>query len=108
MIRLEHRQGMDSMYLHLSSYAKGLAVGSSVRQGEVIGYIGQTGLTTGPHLDFRLLKGGRYLNPIKVQGVPVAPLPAAALPAFFKTRDDWIRRLQSVPLPVAAGDLASR
>jgi murein DD-endopeptidase MepM/ murein hydrolase activator NlpD len=108
MIRLEHKQGMSSMYLHLSRYAEGLAAGSSVRQGEVIGYSGESGLATGPHLDFRLLKGNRYLNPVKVNGAPVAPLTAALLPAFFKIRDDWMQRLKSVPLPVSAKDIARK
>ena len=108
MIRLEHNQGMSSMYLHLSRYAEGLAPGDSVRQGEIIGHVGETGLATGPHLDFRLLKGNRYLNPVKVHGAPVAPLAAALLPAFFKHRDDWIQRLQSVPLSVSTRDLARK
>lgn len=108
MLRLGHRQGMSSMYLHLSGYADGITAGAGVRQGQVVGYVGQTGLATGPHLDFRLLKGGRYLNPLKVQGVPVAPLTAALLPAFFSVRDDWTKRLQAVPLPVAAGDMAKK
>ena len=60
-----------------------------------------------PYID-RAFKGGRYLNPIKVQGVPVAPLSAALLPAFFSVRDDWTKRLQAVPLPVAAGDMAKK
>lgn len=101
-IRLDHRGGMSSMYLHLSRFASALAKGTQVQQGEVIGYVGKTGLATGPHLDFRILRGNRYLNPAKVHGTPVDPLPAAQMPAFLKVRDEMAGRLAEVPLPVVA------
>jgi murein DD-endopeptidase MepM/ murein hydrolase activator NlpD len=108
MIRLEHKGAMSSMYMHLSRFAAGMAQGASIKQGEVIGYVGQTGLSTGPHLDFRILKGNRYLNPTRVQGTPVDPLPAAQMPMFAQTRDNIWARLSAVPLPVNAPQTARK
>ncbi len=64
-ITIRHASGLESMYSHLRSYARGLRKGSSVKQGKVIGYVGSTGVSTGPHLDFRLKQNGKYINPRK-------------------------------------------
>jgi len=64
-IEIEHRQGITSSYGHLSGYAKGMKKGKEVKQGQVIGYVGSTGLSTGPHLDFRITKNGRYVDFLK-------------------------------------------
>ena len=81
---VRHGGGLESMYSHLSGYARGLKNGQKVRQGEVIGFVGMTGLATGPHLDFRLRQGGRFINPgkaINPRGVPVSK---SAMGAFEK------------------------
>ncbi|MFI3267900.1 MAG: peptidoglycan DD-metalloendopeptidase family protein [Rikenellaceae bacterium] len=65
-IKIKHARGYVSGYLHLSRYAKGLKVGSRVSQGDVIGYVGSTGLSTGPHLDFRIWKNGTPIDPLKM------------------------------------------
>lgn len=72
---IKHSSGIESMYSHLSGFVKGLKVGSKIRQGQVIGFVGSTGLATGPHLDFRLRKDGGFLDPTKAinpRGAPVA------------------------------------
>ncbi|HWR97238.1 MAG TPA: peptidoglycan DD-metalloendopeptidase family protein [Candidatus Methanoperedens sp.] len=63
-ITLRHRGGYETSYLHLSRFASGLAVGDRVRQKEVIGYVGSTGLATGPHLDYRVRRNGIWVNPV--------------------------------------------
>ena len=72
---LKHTAGLESMYAHLSGYARGLKPGQRVRQGQVIGFVGSTGLSTGPHLDFRLRQNGNFINPTKAinpRGEPVS------------------------------------
>ncbi len=64
-ITVKHVSGFESMYSHMSRYGRGLKKGSRVRQGQVIGYVGSTGVSTGPHLDFRLKQNGKYINPSK-------------------------------------------
>ncbi len=67
-VRIKHNSTYTTAYLHLSRYAKGLKAGDRVRQGEVIGYVGSTGRSTGPHLDFRVWKNGQPINPLKLDG----------------------------------------
>ncbi len=64
-ITVRHASGLESMYSHMSRYGRGLKKGSKVRQGQVIGYVGSTGVSTGPHLDFRLKQNGKFINPGK-------------------------------------------
>lgn len=73
-IRIRHNSVYSTAYLHLSGYAKGLKTGQRVRQGQVIGYVGSTGRSTGPHLDFRVWKNGSPINPLKMQSPPAEPL----------------------------------
>ena len=64
-IKIKHRWGIITQYAHMRRYARGIRVGKRVRKGQVIGYVGHTGLATGPHLDFRIKYKGRYVNPLK-------------------------------------------
>jgi len=64
-IAIRHRAGLESQYAHLSGYARGMAAGVRVRQGQTVGFVGMTGWATGPHLDFRLKQNGRSINPAK-------------------------------------------
>lgn len=73
---IKHNTVYTTYYLHLSGFAKGIVPGARVRQGEVIGYVGSTGLSTGPHLDFRVYKNGSPTDPLKLDvppGEPVKP-----------------------------------
>lgn len=88
-ITVKHANGYESMYLHLSGFAKTLKKGNKVRQGEVIGYVGNTGYSTGPHLDFRMKKNGQFLNPEKVLSPRDESVPAKRLNAFKSSRDKW-------------------
>ena len=69
-------------YMHLSRYGKGIAVGSAVRQGDVVGYVGTTGLSTGPHLDFRIWQSGKPVDPLKVESPPVEPVDPKLRPSY--------------------------
>lgn len=74
MVKIKHNSVYTSAYLHLSKYASGLKVGQRVRQGQVIGYVGSTGYSTGPHLDFRIWKNGTPINPLKMESPPAEPI----------------------------------
>jgi murein DD-endopeptidase MepM/ murein hydrolase activator NlpD len=108
-ISIRHASGYVSSYLHLSSIAAGIRPGVHVAQGHMIGRVGATGLATGPHLDYRLAKNGRYVNPLAEHRrmPPGEPIPDALLDQFGAVRDLALARLDSVaPLveTVAARD----
>ena len=73
-VRIRHNSVYSTAYLHLSKYGKGIAPGKRVQQGQVIGYVGSTGRSTGPHLDFRVWKNGTPINPLKMDSPPSEPL----------------------------------
>src|SRR3954471_4908930 len=81
-IRIRHTSRIETSYLHLSRFAKGIKPGRKVTQGEVIGYVGMTGLATGPHLDYRVNDGGAWLDPLKLRSITPDPLHGAALQEF--------------------------
>ncbi len=90
---INHSRGYKTMYGHLSRFAPGLKKGKKVRQKEVIGYVGSTGLSTGPHLDFRLLKNNVFRNPLKEISPRAAPLPPqqiAPFKEFKKSLEQWL------------------
>ena len=74
LVRVRHANGYETGYGHMSSYAQHQGIGSYVRQGDVIGYIGSTGLSTGPHLHFEMKKNGSYVNPATEILPPANPL----------------------------------
>ncbi len=73
-VKIRHNSTYTTAYLHLHNYAKGLTTGKRVKQGEVIGYVGSTGLSTGPHLDFRVWKNGTPINPLRMESPPADPI----------------------------------
>jgi murein DD-endopeptidase MepM/ murein hydrolase activator NlpD len=79
---LKHVKGYQSLYGHLSRIAPGVQKGKSIRQKQIIGYVGSTGLSTGPHLDFRLTKSGAYHNPLKEISPRAPSLTSKELPDF--------------------------
>lgn len=81
-IKIRHNSTYETGYLHLSKYAKGLQVGKYVKQGDVIGYVGSTGASTGPHLDFRVWKNGTPVNPLTLDSPPAEPVPANIRQAY--------------------------
>jgi murein DD-endopeptidase MepM/ murein hydrolase activator NlpD len=81
---INHANGLATRYYHLSRFAKGLVAGKHVNQKEVIGYVGTTGLSTGPHLHFSVTKNGGFVDPMKIQVAREAPVanPRAYLDAI--------------------------
>ena len=92
-VKLRHPNGYLTAYLHLSGYAKGIRSGRRVMQGDVVGYVGSTGLSTAPHLDYRVQRHGRWIDPLSLKSVPADPVPHRQLPEFLAWRDDLRRTL---------------
>jgi murein DD-endopeptidase MepM/ murein hydrolase activator NlpD len=97
LVRVRHAGGYDTMYLHLSRFGPGIRPGTRVSQGQVIGYVGNTGVVTGTHLDFRVQKNGRWVNPLVEFGrmPPGDPIPASVMPAFMALRDQVFAELET-------------
>ncbi len=100
LVKVRHANGFVTYYGHLSGFAPKLRVGAKVRQKQVIGYVGSTGLATGPHLDFRLRQNGHYLNPATLDTPPAQPIRADQMARFAQVRDSLLRELE--PLSVLA------
>lgn len=101
-IKLDHGESYSTSYSHLSRIADGIRRGTGVEQGQVIGYVGSTGMSTGAHLDYRFMKDGRYVDPLSTDLPTAIPLEGAVLADFQATRG----RLEAL-LDGAAGHLAS-
>jgi len=95
MVRLRHADGYETYYLHLSAISSGVVAGARVAQGQQIGRVGATGLANAPHLDYRVRKDGRFLNPTSVHRSlpPGKPIPPEFLDGFASLRDLAVSRL---------------
>ena len=92
-VKIKHNSVYTTSYMHLSKFAAGLRAGLHVRQGEVIGYVGATGLASGPHLDFRVYMDGTPIDPLTVKSPPAEPVKAANLAKFNMLRDSVLQLL---------------
>lgn len=88
-VKMRHDKMYETQYLHMSKFAKGIKPGVSVQQGQIIGYVGSTGLATGPHVCFRFWKNGRQVNHLREQLPPPEPMPSELLPQYYKVRDQY-------------------
>lgn len=102
MIRVRHPNGYESHYLHLSRYATGVRSGTRVVQGQVIGYVGSSGWSTGPHLDYRVKQNGRWVNPLSISSPPAEPLDADLLQRFLAHALAILELLEGREAPVGA------
>jgi murein DD-endopeptidase MepM/ murein hydrolase activator NlpD len=95
-VKIKHNSVYTTTYMHLSAYAKGLRAGQFVRQGDLIGYVGSSGLASGPHLDFRVFKNGSPIDPLKMESPPVSPVKTENLQAFHAVRMDITNILHGI------------
>ena len=104
-VRIKHNSVYSTAYLHLSKYGPGLKVGQRVRQGQVIGYVGSTGRSTGPHLDFRVWKNGTPINPLKMDSPPAEPIKEESRPAFEAAHKMYKAQVDSIQARTIAAQL---
>lgn len=102
MVTVRHTNGYETNYLHLSRYGKGIRRGARVSQGQVIGYVGSTGLSTGPHLDYRVTLNGKWINPLTISSPAVKPLSEDRLQRFLAHALAVLSLIIDEPPPIGA------
>ena len=95
-IKIKHPGNYVTSYMHLRGYAKGIVKGSRVTRGQLIGYVGSTGLSTGPHLDFRVYKNGKPIDPLKMESPSVEPVSKEDMPAFLAQMERYKFQMDSL------------
>jgi murein DD-endopeptidase MepM/ murein hydrolase activator NlpD len=110
MVRVKHASGYQTYYLHLSRFAAGMRAGRHVAQDEVIGYVGSSGLATGPHLHYALTRDGQFVDPLAEHRrmPPGEPIPAAAMAAFDALRNRELATLAAASRDASLPVLATR
>jgi septal ring factor EnvC (AmiA/AmiB activator) len=98
-LKIKHAGNLVTGYLHLSKFAKGISQGTRVSQGQLIGYVGSTGTSTGPHLDYRIWKNGVNIDPLKVPQEPAEPISKQNEEAFKVIRDRVVAELNGTATP---------
>lgn len=99
-IKIRHNASYETLYAHMSRFAKGVVVGTTVKQGQTIGYVGSTGLSTGPHLHYEIIKDGKHVNPMTVKLPAISNLDKKDKERFQEYRkvlDDGIEHLSKNP-----------
>jgi murein DD-endopeptidase MepM/ murein hydrolase activator NlpD len=106
-INVKHNSVYTSQYMHLSRFASGMSPGARVKQGDLIGYVGSTGLATGPHLDFRIYKNGAAVDPLKVDAPPVEPISEENRTYFNIIRDSLKSEIDNIIIETEVQQLAA-
>ncbi|MEM1216778.1 MAG: peptidoglycan DD-metalloendopeptidase family protein [Bacteroidota bacterium] len=100
-VKIRHNETYETQYLHMQKFAAGIKPGVSVRQGQTIGYVGSTGLATGPHVCFRFWQNGKQVDHRKLSFPPAKALPDSLLTAFLQVRDEYLPQLEAIqPMPI--------
>ena len=105
-VELRHPNGFTTSYMHLSHFGRGIVPGVRVSQGETLGYVGSTGVSTGPHLDYRVARSGRYVNPLAIGNDPAPPLPAGEI-GTFRAWADAVAPMLTTPGPLSGEHAAA-
>jgi murein DD-endopeptidase MepM/ murein hydrolase activator NlpD len=92
-VEIRHPNGFVTSYGHLSRFAKGIRAGAKVEQKQLVGYVGSTGASTGPHLDYRVKVNGRYVNPLRMVAPPAEPVKPEYMADFQRQRDNLLYAL---------------
>ncbi len=98
-VKIKHNSTYTTQYLHMSKFASGIKSGSYVKQGQVIGYVGSTGLASGPHVCFRFWKNGKQVNHLSEKFIPSDPIPKNQLASYLQTIDPLVKKLNSKEAP---------
>jgi murein DD-endopeptidase MepM/ murein hydrolase activator NlpD len=101
-VRIKHPNGYETAYGHMSAFAKGLDVGQRVRQGQVIGFVGTTGLATGAHVHYEILVNGRFVDPMRIKLPRGRSLEGAMLTGFEQERDRLNAMMNKAPIAQGA------
>ena len=107
-VKIRHNSVYTTQYLHMSGFAKGIRKGVHVNQGAVIGYVGSTGLATGPHLCYRFWKNGKQVDALKVDIPPSEPVKAEHLERYEKLKKQRIEELNAIHLPTDSKIIAKK
>ncbi|NWH07564.1 MAG: M23 family metallopeptidase [Alphaproteobacteria bacterium] len=108
-IRIRHNGEYETAYAHLSRFGAGIRMGTRVRQGQIIGFVGTTGMSKGPHLHYEILDGGEQVDPTRVKAAGSQRLEGATLAAFEAERDRINKMMSLSPLngPIASANVSS-
>ena len=105
IVKIRHNGVYTSSYMHLSGFGRGISSGKYVMQGELIGYVGSSGLSTGPHLDFRVSRNGSPIDPLKMESPPVDPVKPENMIAFRSVKLDAEEMLTKTEEPKFAQEI---
>jgi murein DD-endopeptidase MepM/ murein hydrolase activator NlpD len=109
-VRVKHSNGYETAYGHMSAFARGIEPGKKVRQGQVIGFVGSTGLSTGAHVHYEIVVNGRFVDPMRIRLPRGRVLEGPILAGFEKERDrveGMMSRKAGPPAKVAAQGLGN-
>jgi murein DD-endopeptidase MepM/ murein hydrolase activator NlpD len=110
MVEIRHPNGFRTRYGHLSAFKRGVVLGSRVHQGDIIGYVGMTGLATGPHLHYEMIRGGRQVDPLSVDLPKGDPVPSQDQDRWNAAMTARMSLLNSIPEagPVRTADVVAQ
>ncbi len=107
LIEISHIRGYSTRYAHLKGFAKGIRSGKRVKQGEIIGYVGSTGLSTGPHLHYEFRSRGTPINPSSIRDISGEPVPSKYRDEFTEMKMAQVAALNGVSEPVLLADVGT-